>query len=146
MPIPIMNTSAIRKGSPVLKVAATYSSAGRRWRIRQNFGVWRAVPTGIATAMDIGLRQGMLTVERDMAAPPALVWDVLTDLDAWPRWGPTVQRAELAEADQLGRGERGKVWTPLGVALPFTITEYEPGRHWAWQVAGIPATRHGVEP
>jgi len=96
--------------------------------------------------MDIGLRQGMLTVERDMAAPPALVWDVLTDLDAWPRWGPTVQRAELAEADQLGRGERGKVWTPLGVALPFTITEYEPGRHWAWQVAGIPATRHGVEP
>ncbi|MGY4646668.1 SRPBCC family protein [Mycobacterium sp. URHB0021] len=96
--------------------------------------------------MDFGLRQGMLTVERDMAAAPALVWDVLTDLDAWPRWGPTVQRAELSEADQLGRGERGKVWTPLGVALPFTITEYEAGRHWAWQVAGIPATRHGVEP
>jgi hypothetical protein len=38
------------------------------------------------------------------------------------------------------------VYTPVGLPLPFTITEYEPGRRWAWQVAGIPATAHGVDP
>jgi hypothetical protein len=32
------------------------------------------------------------------------------------------------------------------VPLPFTITEFEPVRRWAWQVAGVPATAHGVEP
>ena len=26
------------------------------------------------------------------------------------------------------------------------ITEFEPGRHWAWKVAQIPATHHRVEP
>ncbi len=38
------------------------------------------------------------------------------------------------------------MWTPIGVALPFTITEFDPGRLWAWRVAGVPATSHGVDP
>ena len=79
-------------------------------------------------------------------ASPAAVWSVLTDLDCWPEWGPTVSGATLLDGDELGLGERGKVWTPVGVPLPFTITEFEPGRNWAWQVAGVPATRHSVEP
>lgn len=88
----------------------------------------------------------MLTVSRTIAAPPESAWDVLTDLEAWPRWGPSVRRAELTEAGPLRLGSRGKVCTPVGLALPFTITEFEPGRAWAWQVAGVPATKHGVEP
>jgi len=70
---------------------------------------------------------------------------VLTDLDAWPKWGLTVSRAE-ADGAVLTLGTTGKVWTPVGVALPFTITEFVPGRSWGWQVAGIPATRHGTDP
>ena len=96
--------------------------------------------------MDLALRRGMLSVDRVIHAAPAAVWSVLTDLDRWPEWGPTVTGAELFDADELGLGERGKVWTPIGVPLPFTITEFQPGRSWAWQVAGVPATRHGVEP
>jgi hypothetical protein len=38
------------------------------------------------------------------------------------------------------------VWTPVGIPLPFTITGFDAGRAWAWRVAGIPATRHGVDP
>jgi hypothetical protein len=34
----------------------------------------------------------------------------------------------------------------LGFGVPFVVTEFEPGRHWAWKVAGIPATSHRVEP
>lgn len=96
--------------------------------------------------MQIGRRHGRLTVDRMVSAAPAAVWAVLTDLDAWPRWGPTVARAELLDGGELSQGARGKVWTPLGVALPFTITEFEAGRRWAWQVAGIPATDHSVTP
>jgi hypothetical protein len=46
----------------------------------------------------------------------------------------------------LELGATGTVRTSLGVAVPFTVTEFEPGRHWAWKVAGIPATHHRVEP
>ena len=96
--------------------------------------------------MDVGLRQRMPTIERHIAAPPEAVWNLLVDLDAWPQWGPSIQRAELAQAGPLQLGSRGKVWTPFGLALPFEITEFEDHRRWAWDVAGIGATRHEVLP
>ena len=96
--------------------------------------------------MELGLRSRMLTVGRRMAAPPESAWRVLTDLDAWPRWGPSVQRAELDGGGPLALGSRGRVWTPVGLSLPFVVTEFERGREWAWHVAGVPATRHSVTP
>jgi len=88
----------------------------------------------------------VLTADRLIAAPPSAVWDVLVDLDAWPKWGPTVRGARLDEPhSELGLHATGTVQTSLGVSLPFEVTEFEPGRHWAWRVAGVPATRHGVE-
>jgi hypothetical protein len=88
----------------------------------------------------------MWTVSRPIHAPPETVWDLLIDLEAWPKWGLTVSRAELDDGDLLTLGVSGRVWTPVGVPLPFTITEFVPGRSWAWQVAGVPATHHGVDP
>jgi uncharacterized protein YndB with AHSA1/START domain len=87
----------------------------------------------------------VLTARRQVPASAAAVWAVLTDLDAWPVWGPTVSRATL-DADELAVGARGTVWTPVGVPLPFRITEVVPGRRWSWSVAGVPATTHSVEP
>lgn len=92
--------------------------------------------------MAIGLRR----VDRHVDAPTAAVWRLLVDLDAWPEWGPTVHRAALEDAEELGGGVRGRVWTPVGLSLPFTITEFVPGRRWAWSVAGVPATAHEVRP
>ena len=70
----------------------------------------------------------------------------MTALDKWPKWGATVSRAELVSDGPLRLGSRGKVWIPAGVWLPFEITEFEPGHMWGWKVAGVPATKHGVEP
>ena len=88
----------------------------------------------------------MWTLSRHVDASVEAVWDVLTDLDAWPRWGLTVSRATVDDGDVLTLGVRGRVWTPVGVALPFAITEFVPHRSWGWTVAGVPATRHGVDP
>lgn len=57
-----------------------------------------------------------------------------------------MRRAELDHGELLTLGVTGRVWTPVGIPLPFEITEFVPGRSWAWTVAGIPATRHGVDP
>ncbi|MGU3290913.1 SRPBCC family protein [Williamsia sp. M5A3_1d] len=96
--------------------------------------------------MRLGLRHAMPSVELTIDTPAASVWDVITDLTAWPEWGPSVSGAQLDSPGGLSAGAQGKVWTPVGVPLPFTITEFTPGRAWAWRVAGIPATRHEVIP
>jgi uncharacterized protein YndB with AHSA1/START domain len=89
----------------------------------------------------------MLRADRVIAAPPAAVWELLVDLDAWPRWGPTIRRARLdAPHTELALHATGTVQTSLLVTVPFVITEFDPGRQWAWRVAGVPATRHRVDP
>jgi uncharacterized protein YndB with AHSA1/START domain len=89
----------------------------------------------------------MLSVHRVIAAPPEAAWELLTDLDAWPQWGPSIKGAELDPPHpELAPHATGVVLTSLGVKLPFEITDFDPGRHWAWKVAGIPATGHRVDP
>ncbi|MBA4020960.1 MAG: SRPBCC family protein [Gordonia sp.] len=96
--------------------------------------------------MRLRLRHRMPSVELAIAAPAAAVWEVLVDLKVWPEWGPTVSGAELDGPGPLTFGSRGKVWTPVGVPLPFEIDEFVDGRAWGWRVAGVPATRHEVIP
>lgn len=86
-----------------------------------------------------------LSVRRDIDAPPAAVWELLTDTETWSEWGPSVRGVDLV-GDQLRAGARGTVTTVLGFALPFEITEFIDGKRWAWNVAGVPATDHTVEP
>lgn len=89
----------------------------------------------------------MLTADRQIAASPAAVWELLVDLDAWPKWGPTIRGARLDEPHtELGPHATGMVQTSLLVSVPFEVTEFDPGRSWAWKVAGVPATRHRVDP
>ncbi|KQP29340.1 SRPBCC family protein [Aeromicrobium sp. Leaf272] len=87
-----------------------------------------------------------LTVHRHVDVAPDAVWSLLVDLDAWPRWGPSVRRAALDDGGELGLGARGHVWTAVGVRLSFEVTSFDPGRSWAWRVAGVPATTHAVRP
>ena len=74
----------------------------------------------------------MWTTDRVIAARPEAVRALLVDLDAWPRWGPTIARATVSDSGGSALGSSGTVWTVVGVALPFTVTEFEPGRRWAW--------------
>ena len=94
--------------------------------------------------MGISVRGIEPMVDRWIAAPPETVWRILVDLRFWPQWGPTVSGAEI-DGDVLSLGTTGRVWTPVGVPLPFTITEFEPGVRWVWRVAGVEATKHGVD-
>lgn len=83
----------------------------------------------------------------EAAAPAAAVWDVLVDLDQWPGWGPTVRAAELdGGGRRLRAAARGTVTTAVGVSVPFVVTRWVAGARWSWDVAGMPATSHSVQP
>lgn len=87
----------------------------------------------------------MRSVDRNIRVSPAVAWGLLVDLEQWPRWGPSVRRAALdGGARVLSAGAQGTVWTVVGVPLRFRITDFDPGRRWAWAVAGVPATGHEV--
>lgn len=89
----------------------------------------------------------LLVVDRLIAASPRAAWELLTDLDAWPQWGPSISGAELDQPYQeLTKGATGVVSTSVRVKLPFEITEFDPGTYWEWKVAGVPATSHRVTP
>lgn len=95
--------------------------------------------------MGIALRPRAVSVDRRIGAPAEVVWNLLVDLRCWPMWGPSVRRATLDDGGtHLSAGARGTVWTVAGVAMPFRVTDFEPGRRWAWRVAGVPATGHQV--
>lgn len=84
-----------------------------------------------------------------MAAPAAVVWDLLVDTERWPAWGPTITEAVVdrgGEGSRIGPDATGQVRTVVGVRLRFRVREMDPGRRWTWAVAGIPATGHRVEP
>lgn len=86
-----------------------------------------------------------MDVNRRIDAPAAAVWEQLARTRHWPHWGPTVTAVDPADAE-VRAGLRGSVRTPVGVRLPFEVTHVQPGRQWAWRVAGVPATDHVVEP
>ncbi len=85
---------------------------------------------------------------RRIAADPQVVWDLLVDTSRWPEWGPSVSAVELDHGDgpRLHSDSTGRVRTPIGVWIPFTVTGFVDGLRWSWRVAGIPATSHAVEP
>ena len=95
--------------------------------------------------MGMALRPPVATVDRSIPVPPATAWRLLVEVEQWPRWGPSVRRAELDDGgSELSAGARGTVWTAVGVPLRFSVTDFDPGRRWAWAGAGMQATGHEV--
>ncbi len=86
-----------------------------------------------------------IAISREIQSPASVVWRLISEFAQWPRWGPTV-RTVTSESDAVADGVTGTVVTPLGLAVPFEITEVQPGVSWKWRVGGVHATGHRVEP
>jgi len=84
-----------------------------------------------------------LCVSREIPVSRDRAWDVLTDTDQWPSWGPSVRGVEASDR-YIERGTTGRVKTPVGIRVPFEITDCA-DRRWTWRVAKIPATGHRVD-
>ncbi len=76
-------------------------------------------------------------------APREQAWEMLIDTERWVEWGPSVRAVDCASRF-ITTGTRGRVKTPLGVWMPFEVTDCGDFR-WTWRVAKIPATGHRVE-
>jgi uncharacterized protein YndB with AHSA1/START domain len=77
-------------------------------------------------------------------ATPEAVWALIAEPARWPAWGPSITAVSCPDVT-LRTGTRGRVRTVLGIWLPFTVTEVDPGRRWGWRIGPVAATGHRVE-
>jgi len=89
--------------------------------------------------------RSMMNFEICLDAPTSRVWQLITDTETWPCWGPSVRKVDSPERF-IRTGLKGRILTPFGIWAPFSIEKFQPERYWDWRVSGIPATGHLVEP
>jgi len=89
----------------------------------------------------IFFRNNRISVCRDIAAAPEVVWDILTDTRLWPVWGPSLLDVDCKNR-YIATGSRGKVKTLFFFWLPFTITTCRRMEFWTWNIGFVEATGH----
>ncbi len=85
-----------------------------------------------------------LVVDRVVAADADTVWDILTDTDRWPEWGPSVTAVRSPDR-YIEAGSTGELQVAGGPWVSFEVTACT-GLRWTWRVARVPATGHAVTP
>ena len=88
-------------------------------------------------------------VQREIQAPPDKVWTVMTDVEAWPEWTASIASMERLDDAPFGVGSRVRIRQPKFPAVVWRVTDYEPGRYFAWGTssAGMKVTAgHRIDP
>lgn len=84
-----------------------------------------------------------------IAAPATRVWEVLSGVQSWPAWLPTVDHVEALDGWPLAIGRRYRVAQPRLRPALWKVTVLEPGNRFVWTAAS-PGMRmiasHAVEP
>ena len=93
--------------------------------------------------------QFSITTEID--APPDVVFTVLSEIERWPEWTPTVTRVErLGDVDApFGTGTRLRIVQPRVPPAEWTVTAFEAGRGFRFVSHSPGATveaNHWIEP
>ena len=85
-----------------------------------------------------------VTSSIDIAATPDRVWPFIAEFERWPQWGLSVADVD-SNAGQVAPGVTGRVRTPFGFWVPFTIDRVVVDSFWDWSIAGVPATGHHLD-
>ena len=85
----------------------------------------------------------------EIAVPVARVWQVMSDVDRWHEWTPSITNIERVDGAPFEVGMRATVRQPKLPRATWTVTALEPGRSFAW-VSTAPGVRmvayHQVDP
>lgn len=89
------------------------------------------------------------SVSIDINAPAERVFDVMTDVERWHEWTPSVTSVKLQQPAPLAVGGRALIRQPKFPPALWTINAIEPGRSFKWinRAPGLLVTaHHGATP
>ena len=73
----------------------------------------------------------------DIAAVREKVWTVLTDVERWPEWTPTVTRIRRLDKGSLAVGSRVLIWQPKLPPAKWRVVELDDVRRsFTWETTG----------
>lgn len=89
------------------------------------------------------------SVTTGIDAPAERVWEVMSDVERWHEWTPSVTSVRLLGGGPLGVGSRAVIRQPRFPPALWKVAAIEPGRSFTW-VSVAPGLRvvghHDVEP
>ena len=84
----------------------------------------------------------------DIAAPPSRVWQVMSDVDRWHEWTPSITSITRLGGEPFGVGTKAWVRQPKFPPALWKVSSIEPGKSFTW-VSTAPGMRvvgrHSVE-
>lgn len=93
------------------------------------------------------MRRFETTIEID--APPARVWAIISDVERWHEWTPSITRIERLDRGPMRVGSKARVKQPKLAASTYEITIWEPNRGFDWvtRSGGVTGVgKHWIEP
>ena len=85
----------------------------------------------------------------EIAAPPADVWRVVSDVERWHEWTASITRVRWLDGRPAGVGRTARVTQPKIAPGNFVVTVWEPDRRFDWVAKhpGVTGTaRHVIDP
>ncbi len=70
-----------------------------------------------------------------ISAPAKTVWDVLTDVEAWPEMTQSMTSVQQIEPGPLRVGARVRIKQPKLPAMEWTVTEVVEGQRFVWETS-----------
>jgi uncharacterized membrane protein len=85
----------------------------------------------------------------EVAAPADVVWTVMSDVERWHEWTPSVRGVRLLEPAPLRIGSRAMIRQPKFPPAMWQVVKLDPGSSFVWK-SGLPGmwvyAYHSVEP
>src|SRR5579859_7347355 len=69
----------------------------------------------------------------EIAAPPEAVWAVVTDVERWPEWTPTMESVRRLDNGPFQLGSSAKIKQPQMPEAVWRVTAFTPGRQFTWE-------------
>lgn len=74
-----------------------------------------------------------IKVTTEIDAPIERVWEVLSAVETWPQWVPTVQKVECFDGPALKLGARYRITQPRLRPAVWKVDELAEGTRFAWR-------------
>ena len=89
------------------------------------------------------------SISIDINAPAEHVYEVMTDIDRWHEWTPSITSITRLDGNGFDIGMRAMIRQPRFPVAIWTVSRVEPGRRFEWvnRAPGLRVTgHHSVEP